>query len=102
MSDKPRDLTLERVNRLSTAVADLMEGQTSNSRTMLRMLNRIADRLDAIDSKLAAVSKDIRALASEQVLLGDRVGDRVEEAPTRALRTNIRLDEIEDQPGQST
>jgi hypothetical protein len=35
----------------------------------------------------------VRELASEHILLGNRV----ESAFSRALRTNIRLDEIEDQ-----
>jgi hypothetical protein len=97
MTDKPRDLTLKRVNRLSTAVADLMESQTSHNGMVLGILKRLDDRLDAIDAKFGAVSRDIRGLASEQVLLGNRV----ESAFTRALRTNIRLDEIEDERGHA-
>lgn len=85
MSDKPRDITLERVNRLTTAVADLMESQTSQGRMMLQMLTQISNRLESIE-------KAIRELSSEQILLGNRV----ENAFSRAMRTNIRLDEIED------
>lgn len=87
MSDeaRPRDLTLKRVNRLTQTVADLGESQTTQGRMMLRMLEQISDRL-------AAIEKAVREVASEQALLGTRV----ENAFSRALRTNIRLDAIED------
>lgn len=90
MSDKPRDLTLERINRLSTAVADLMESHTSQGRMVLKMLTQISDHLEGVE-------KAVRELASEQVLLGNRV----ENAFSRTLRTNIRLDEIEDKQEQA-
>jgi hypothetical protein len=92
MSDKPRDLTLERVNRLTQAVADLGENQTAQGRMLMRLLGQMSDQLGAIRTELAALNGTVRDLASEQVLLGNRV----ENAFTRALRTNIRLDEIED------
>jgi hypothetical protein len=93
MSDEqPRNLTLERVNRLPQAVADLMESQASQHLAMMRLLNRMDERLECIDTRLAALEKDARELASEQMLLGNRV----ENAFSRALRVNIRLDEIED------
>jgi hypothetical protein len=85
MSDKPRDLTLERVNRLTVAVADLMESHTAQGRQFLGMMQRMIDHLERIE-------KSINELASEQVLLGNRV----ENAFSRALRANIRLDDLED------
>ena len=92
MSDTPRDLTLERINRLTVAVADLSESHTAQGRQLLAMVQRVIDRLERIEAQIAAVGMDVHALASEQVLLGNRV----ENAFNRALRTNIRLDEIED------
>ena len=87
-----RDLMLERVNRLSQAVADLMENQTAQARAIQRMLSQTNERLDAIDMKLRALVQEVHKLASEQALLGNRV----EDAFAGALRTNVRLDEMED------
>ena len=92
MSENPRDLTLERINRLTVAVADLSESHTAQGRQLLAMVQRVIDRLERIEAQIATVGMDVHALASEQVLLGNRV----ENAFNRALRTNIRLDEIED------
>jgi hypothetical protein len=92
MSENPRDLTLERVNRLTVAVADLSESHTAQGRQSLAMVQRVIDRLERIETQIAAVGMDVHALASEHVLLGNRV----QNAFNRALRTNIRLDEIED------
>jgi hypothetical protein len=98
MSDKPRDLTLERINRLTVAVADLSESQTAQGRQFLTMMQHIVGHLERIEAQIAAVGMEVHALASEQVLLGNRV----ENAFNRALRTNIRLDEIEDMEGKSS
>lgn len=87
MSDTPRNLTLERVNRLTDAVADLMESHAAQGRAVLH-------RLDKIEAHLGSLATDIRGLASEQALLGNRV----ENAFVKAMRANIRLDEIEDTP----
>ena len=92
VSDKPHDRTLERINRLLTAVADLMESQVSNDRGMLGIPKRLDERLDSADSRLAPLSRDVRELASGQMPLGNRV----ETAFARALWTHIRLDDIED------
>jgi hypothetical protein len=90
---EPRDLTLERVNRLSQAIADLTESHAATGRMLARLLLQMSDRLSAIDQMLIALGKDVRALASEQILLGNRI----EDAFARALRANVRLDEIEDE-----
>jgi hypothetical protein len=68
MSDKPRDPTLERVNRLTQAVADLTESHAAQGASII-----------SIPENVPRPS-----------------GDR-----SRALRTNIRLDEIEDIQRQS-
>jgi hypothetical protein len=91
MSD-PRNLTLERVSRLSQAMADLTESHAAQGRMITRLLTQMDERLVSIDTTLKALTKDVRGLASEQALLGNRV----EEAFARALRANIRPDEIED------
>jgi len=84
MSD-PSDLTLTRVNRLTQAVADLSESHATQGRSLIRLLTQMSEQL-------AALTKEVHALASEQVLLGNRIEDTF----TRALRVNIRLDELED------
>lgn len=91
MSDPP-NITLERVNRLTQTVADFAESHATQGRQMARLLTQISDQLASIDAKLATMSKDIRELAGEQILLGNRI----EEAFVRAARANIRLDELED------
>jgi len=99
MSEGARDLTLERVRRLTEAVADLTESHAAQGKAMLKLLNSMDDRLRAmdakLDSKLSAIEKSLHELASEQILLGNRV----ENAFARALRANIRLDDIEDTQG---
>jgi hypothetical protein len=92
MSDQPRDLNLERLNRLAQAVGDLMESHATQGRMMNRMLDMIGEKLDRIDGSLQTLAKEVRGLASQQILLGNRV----EEAFSRAFRTNLRLDDVED------
>ncbi len=93
MSDTPRDLTLERVNRLTQAVADLMESNAALGRNLLRILEHQGTQLERIEEHLRSMTSEMRSMASEQILLGNRV----ETAFSRALRTNIRIDEMEDQ-----
>jgi hypothetical protein len=82
---EPRNLTLERVNRLSQAMADLMESHAAQGRMIIGLLTQVNERLASIDTAL-------RSLAREQILLGNRI----EEAFARAMRANFRLDELED------
>lgn len=91
MSD-PRNLTLEQINRLTEAVANLMESHAAQGRAITRLLEQISTRLAAIEGTLVALDKSVRDLSGEQVLLGNRV----EEAFARALRVNLRLDEMEE------
>jgi hypothetical protein len=93
VSDEPRNLTLERVNRLTQAVADLAESHAAQGRMMMRLLTQMNEHLASMDIRLNELSKAVRDLASEEILLGNRV----EEAFARALRVNIRLDEKEDE-----
>jgi ABC-type transporter Mla subunit MlaD len=83
---EPRNRTLERVNRLSQAVADLIESHAAQGRMIARLLEQMSERLASIDTTLTALAKDIRALTSEQTLLGNRI----EEAFARSL------DDLED------
>lgn len=100
---EPRNLILERINRLTQTVADLSESHAAQGRTLTRLLLQMEERLTSMDQSLnqrlaslnttlTALAKDVRELASEQVLLGNRI----EEAFVRSARANIRLDEIED------
>ena len=92
MADEARVIiTLERVNRLTQAMADLTESHAAQGRMMAPALEQINKSLSAIDARLcnvditmAAIAKDVRNLASEQILLGNRI----EDAFARALRAN--------------
>lgn len=91
MSD-PRNLTLERVNRLTQAVADMAENHAAQGRMLTQLLMRMDQRLASIDAATTELRNGMRNLAGEQILLGNRV----EEAFVRAMRANSRLDEMED------
>jgi chromosome segregation ATPase len=90
MSTEPRDLTLERVNRLSYAVADLMDSHAALGKNLIRILDSINEQLSRLDARIDAQTKEIRNLASEQALLGNRV----ENAFARAFRVEMRVDEL--------
>jgi hypothetical protein len=106
VSDKPRDFTLERVNRLTQAVADLMESHQAQGRNLLRVLElqgkqlamlgeqleRQSHQMVRIEGAISALVSQVRDVASEQVLLGNRM----ENAFSKALQANIRLDAAED------
>jgi hypothetical protein len=92
MSAKPRDPTLEQVNRLTQAVADLTESHAAQGASIISILEHMRGHLETFELPIGALTKEVRGLAAEQVLLGNRV----EHAFSRALRTNIRLEEIED------
>jgi hypothetical protein len=73
MSDKPpRDLTLEGVNRLTVALADLSESHAVQGRQFIAAMQRLSDRLDRIEAQVGCLVKDVHALASKQALLGNR------------------------------
>ena len=94
MSDRtqPRDLTLERIDRLSQSLADLMESHATQGRNINRLLDLMGQHLNRIETQIQILTAEVHGLASDQVLMANRV----EDAFSRALRTNIRLDEIED------
>lgn len=102
MSEEPRNLVLERLNRLSQAMADLMDSHAMQGRMLARAIGRMEQRLGDIEARLGGVEAnltvlagDVRTLASEQILLGNRV----EDAFARATRAHARLDEKEELPG---
>jgi hypothetical protein len=71
---------LERVNRLTQAVADLVESQAAQNRSIIRLLAQMNEhlalidiRMASLDIRLAELGSDIRAMASEQILLGNRL-----------------------------
>lgn len=57
MSEQPRDLNLERLNRLSQAVADLMESQAAQNRNTARLLEQVIAQLDRIEANQVAFTK---------------------------------------------
>jgi ABC-type transporter Mla subunit MlaD len=62
MSD-PRNLTLEQINRLTEAVANLMESHAAQGRAITRLLEQISTRLAAIEGTLVALDKSVRDLS---------------------------------------
>jgi hypothetical protein len=68
-----RDLNLERLNRLSQAMADLTESHAAQGRMTNRLLAQMTERLASIETTLTSLAKDVRSLASEQILLGNRI-----------------------------
>jgi hypothetical protein len=70
---EPRNLTLERVNRLTQAVVDLTESHAAQGRAITRLLEQINRRLAGIEGTLVALDKSVRDLSSEQILLGNRI-----------------------------
>jgi hypothetical protein len=63
MSDNPRDLTLERVNRLTQAVADLTESHAAQGASILRILEHIRGHLETVELQMGALTKEMRAMA---------------------------------------
>jgi hypothetical protein len=91
MAEPTPNLILERVSRLTQAVADLMESQTTQGRQTNRALEAILLRFDGIEARMTRMEAAINGIAAEQALLANRI----EEAFSRALRTNLRLDNLE-------
>jgi hypothetical protein len=81
---EPRNLTLERVNRLTEAVTSMAEHHAAQGRVTARLLVQISEQLNSMDAKLGEVVAEVRNLSAEQVLLGNRV----EEAFAQVLRTS--------------
>ena len=69
-----------------------MESHAAQGQAILRILEAHGDQLTRIEAHLGVLTKDVRGLAREQAILGNRV----ENAFSRALRANIRFDQIED------
>ncbi len=92
MSDHPVDINRERLNRLSTAVADLTEASNQQGRDILWSIAAMTERFDKNNDRLVTLEHAVRGLATDQLLLGNRV----EEGFSRPLRLNVRMDEAED------
>jgi hypothetical protein len=60
MSDQPRDLTLERIKRLTEAVADLMESHAAQGRNVSRLLELQGQQLGRIEVALNTLATDVR------------------------------------------
>jgi len=95
----PIQLLLERVNRLGTAVADMMDAHAQQNRSLLRSIDGLGDRLVRLEDRfvriedgLARVGRELHGVATEQAALGMSV----ENAISRALRANVRMDGQED------
>ena len=73
-------------------MADLSESHAAQGRMTTRLLMQINERLAIIETALNTLATTVRELAGEQTLLGNRI----EEALARSLRTNVRLDEFKD------
>jgi uncharacterized Rossmann fold enzyme len=76
-------------------MADLMESNAAQGQIVIRILEAHGDQLARIEAHVGSLVKDVRNLASEQAL----PGNRVENALARAFRANIRLDDLEDMKG---
>lgn len=69
MSDKTTaDLTLERVDRLTLAVADLMESHAAQGRNVSRLLEAQGQQLDRIEASLVDLA--LHLLQSKRATLG--------------------------------
>ena len=83
------DLLLECVNRLTGDMADTREGHNQ----LLRILTRA---VDGLREEAAGLRREVASPASEQAPLANRV----EDAFSRAVRADIRLDDLSDAPCQ--
>jgi hypothetical protein len=97
MSDEapPVSLPLERLKRLGEAVADMMEAHTTMGRQIIAAMDRVERRLGAVEARVGGLEREVQALGAEQALLSNRV----ESAISRALRVNLRLDDLKGEGG---
>jgi hypothetical protein len=86
MADEPTSLLLEGVNRLTEAIADLMEAHAQQSGSLLKAINGLEQPLVRIENGLGRVERDIHAVSAGQASLGVAVESS---ALARALRGNI-------------
>ena len=103
MSDKVRDLTLERaqtaersrcINRLEQAIVDVKERQAMHNRVLARVLESMDKRLGGIEAGLAALATDVRVVGSEQSLVANRIKDAFQ----RWYRTERRIGRLDNAP----
>lgn len=87
MSDKTTaDLTLERVNRLTLAIAGLTESQSAQGRQFLAMTQQMIGYLERVESRIAAL--EIRIIGLER-----RIGG-VESGLDGIARFNHRIEQM--------
>jgi hypothetical protein len=90
MSDPPRDLNPDRLDRLAQAVGDLMESHAAQGRMVNRMLGALDDKISALDTKLDQTRSDIMARIDR---LQDQVTQQLEAGTISvALSTNVAND----------
>ena len=99
MSGALIDLLLECANRPTGDVADMREGRSRPFRISARASRPRADATRAVDGlreEVAGLRREVASPASEQALLANRV----EDAFSRAVHADIRLDDLSDDPRQ--
>ena len=94
MSDEPTSIVLERLNRLGTAVADMMEAHAQQGRTLVHTQDTMNARMTRLEDGMMRVERGLHAVATKQVSLGISV----ENALSRARRVGIWLDRQDDRP----
>ncbi len=93
MSDAPVDPLLEHVDRLARDMADMCEGHTQPFRISTRSLDNAARAADGSPDEVGCPRREAASLASERAM----PANRVEDAFPRAVRADIRLDDLRDE-----
>lgn len=98
MTDAPINLLMERVNRQTAAIRDMMDAHAAQGRLLVASLDGLRRQVSALETRVGGVEREmvgIRAdlldVRSEVVLLGNRI----ENAVSQTLGAHMRLDEIE-------
>ena len=97
MTSPGRDLTLERLARLTEAGADLAESHAAHGRQLLAMLESMTIRLALVDSRLVSADARLSALyagQNAQTLALRRIADTQSEHSTRFDAIAGKLDAI--------
>lgn len=79
-------------------MGDVMDGQATHARNTQRLLELMRQQLDHMDQRLsrmeanqASITRELRVVASKQILMANCV----EEVVGRAFHSSRRLDELE-------
>lgn len=92
MSDRIRDLTLERLHRMTAAMTEMSESHASQGRLFLSMMQRITEHLERLEASQVRIERQLGELGSEVVLSANRV----ENAFARSLKLENRMNEMEE------